>query len=215
LYNKAYEKISEDGLSLALAVVAFGAQAQTQTQLNKDLADLRAWMSRKANQADSVTQAEWPNLSREFKARTASLDRNVNRLSAESKQEYSSLKGKYQEWEKRNETRKAVDLDGQELERWERDLTGTTHIAKIKAAALRDAFNRLLTYTREHRRTWSLRDWDYAEFVFGELNTRKSEVLDNLDNSDKIKIAALQVEFATLQKSREAKDAYETMREQR
>jgi len=206
-------KLTKWVLTLLLLSLSWTAQAQASSQLEQDLTALRAWMQQKASQADETIRAEWPTVKQEFKELSYTLDRNTKKLSDSSRAEYNSIKQRYQQWEERNETRKAVDLEGPELARWERAMTGTTQIAKIKPARLRDAYLQLLTYTREQRRNWSLRDWDYAEFVFGELNTRKAEVLDYLHNSDKIKIAALQVEFATLKKSREAKDMYHDMRE--
>jgi preprotein translocase subunit SecD len=192
-----------------------GVQAQTKSQLEQDMDNLRSWMRKKSVQADSVTRAEWPTIKQEFKSLTSSLDKNTQKLSDESKAEYSEYKSRYGEWEERNEIRKAVNLEGQELERWEKQMTGTTRIANIRPQDLREAYIRLTDYTRTYRRNWNLRDWDYAEFVFGELNSRKAEVLDKLNNGDKIKIAALQVEFATLKKSREAQELYQDMREKR
>ncbi|WP_242916560.1 hypothetical protein [Pontibacter liquoris] len=202
-------------LTLLLAGFTFGAQAQSQSQVEKDLNDFRAWMRQKSGMADSTIRAEWPTVKKEYKEKTYTLDQNTKKLSDSSRAEYATMKQRYQEWEERNETRKAVDLEGRELDRWELEMTGSAQINRIKPAGLRDAFVQALDYTRVNRRNWTLRDWDYAEFVIGELNTRKAEVLDRLNNGDKIKIAALQVEFATLKKGREAKDAYNNMREQR
>lgn len=199
-------------LPLCLVLLSTGFAA-AQSQLERDLADLRAWMQRRSSQADSVIRQEWPSVKQEFKELTYSLDRNTKKMPAKSQEEYQGIKQQYQEWEDRNE-RTSVSLDGDKLAQWERKMTGTTQISRVKPVHLRDAYTRLLEYTREQRRDWSLRDWEYAEFVFGELNTRKAEVLDLLSGGDKIKIAALQVEFATLKKGREAKDAYEHMREE-
>lgn len=207
--------ITTCALTVALAFFAVGAQAQTQSQLEKDLAAFRSWMQSKANLADSTIRNEWPNVKREYRELTYSLDQNTRKMSDKSRDEYGQMKSKYKDWEERHETRKAVNLEKRVLERWEKTMTGTTRIASIKPALLRDAFVLALDVTREHRRTWDARDWEYAEFVVGELNTRKTEVLDQLNNSDKIKIAALQVEFATLKKSKEAKDKYQEMREER
>lgn len=201
-------------LALLFTGTILGTQAQNKSQLEQDLTDLRTWMRKKSAQADSVTRAEWPHIKQEFKTLTSGLEKNSEKLSAESKEEYGELKSKYNEWEERNEA-ETVNLDGRELERWENVLTGTTRIASIKPKDMRDAFIRMTDYTRANRRNWSLRDWEYAEFVFGELNSRKAEVLDELNNSDKIKIAALQVEIATLKKSREAQEKYNEMREKR
>lgn len=195
----------------ALLLVCGTGLAQAQSQLEQDLSELRAWMQRRSAQADSAIVAEWPTVKKEFEELTYSLDRNTQKLSAKSREEYGDYKRRYEDWKAYSES-ELVNLDGRELERWERELTGTTQINKIKPVHLRDAFTNALEYTREHRRNWSLRDWEYAEFVLGELNTRKQNVLDLLSTGDKIKIAALQVEFATLQKSREAKDAYENRR---
>ena len=201
-------------LVVAFSVIAFGAQAQAPTQLEKDLAAFRSWMQNKANLADSTIRREWPTVKKEYRQLTYSLDQNTRKMSDKSREEYGEMKSQYKEWEERNETRKPVDLEREKLEHWEKSMTGTTRIASIKPANLREAFELALTVTREHRRSWSLSDWEYAEFVVGELNTRKTEVLDKLNNGDKIKIAALQVEFATLKKSREAKDRYQERRDE-
>ncbi|MBB6610955.1 hypothetical protein H7F15_07900 [Pontibacter sp. Tf4] len=201
-------------MAALLAGTIGSVQAQTTSQLEQDLQDLRTWMRKKSAQADSVTRAEWPTIKQEFRSLTSGLDRNKEKLSAEDKEEYNALKSRYNAWEERNEA-ESVNLNGRELERWEQLMTGTTRIGAIKPAGMRNAYIRLTDYTRAHRRNWSLRDWEYAEFVFGELNSRKAEVLDNLSNSDKIKIAALQVEFATLKKSRDAQEKYNDMREKR
>lgn len=198
--------------TLLFTLTIVGVQAQSNSQLERDLDNLRTWMRKKSTQADSVTRAEWPYIKQEFKRLTTSLDKNSEKLSEESKEEYRELKSEYNTWQERNEA-ETVNLDGRELERWERAMTGTTNIAAIKPAQLRNAFTRMTEFTREHRRNWSLRDWEYAEFVFGELNSRKAEVLDQLNNGDKIKIAALQVEMATLKKSRDAQEKYKEMRE--
>ena len=206
--------VTKWALAFAFTGFCFGAQAQTQSQLEKDLAAFRSWMQQKASLADSTIRQEWPTVKREYRELTYSLDQNTRKMSDKTREEYGQMKTQYKEWEERNETRKAVSLDRDELEHWEKIMTGTTRIASIKPAHLREAFVLALDVTREHRRSWDARDWEYAEFVVGELNTRKTEVLDKLNNGDKIKIAALQVEFATLKKSKEAKDRYQEMREE-
>ncbi|AKD02037.1 hypothetical protein POKO110462_18955 [Pontibacter korlensis] len=200
-------------LVAAMAFITINV-AQAQSQLERDLADLRTWMQKRSSQADSTISAEWPTVKKEFKELTYSLDSNTKKLSEKSRAEYSEYKQRYQEWEARHES-ELVNLDGRELERWEREMTGTIQISKIKPVHLRDAFVRALDYTREYRQNWSPDQWAYAEFVVGELNSRKQEVLDLLNTGDKIKIAALQVEFVTLKKSREAKDAYDDRKKER
>ncbi len=200
-------------LLLLLTCFTFGAQAQA--QLKQDLDNLRTWMREKTNLADSTIRAEWPTVKKEYKEKTAAIDQNATDLSDSSKAEYAGMKQRYQQWEAENETRKEGELDSRELERWERQMTGTANIHRIKPANLRDSYVQSLEYTRQQRRDWSLRDWDYADFVMGELNTRKTKVTDRLSNSDKIKITALQLEFNTLKKSREAKDAYNNARDKK
>ncbi|TPE43533.1 hypothetical protein [Pontibacter mangrovi] len=201
-------------LLAALFVLVTAGMAEAQSQLEKDLADLRTWMQQRSAQADSTLAAEWPTIKKEYEELTYSLDHNTKKLSEQSRSEYNGYKQRYQAWEERHEA-ELVNLDKEELERWERQMAGTAQIGKIKPVHLRDAFTRSLEYTRVNRQEWSLRDWAYAEFVSGELNARKQEVLDLLSTGDKIKIAALQVEFATLQKSRQAKDAYEERKKER
>ncbi len=196
---------------LVLSAVAFG-NVQAQSQVEQDLAEFRAWMQRRSSQADSTIRQEWPNVKQEYRELTYGLNRNSQKLSESSRKEYASMKQDYKAWEVRNES-ESVDLDRDELERWEKQLAGTTHIGRLKPFKMRDAYVQTLEQTRERRREWSLRDWEYAEFVFGELNSRRAELQDQLSSGDKIKIAALQVEFASLKKGREARDAYDNMRE--
>lgn len=206
------------GLRILVAgfvMMLFGLNAQAQSQWEKDLESLRAWMNKKALQADSVTRAEWPAIKESFKAQTAGLDRNSASMSQESKAEYIELKSQYKVLEGKHEEQYGQPLNRDVAIKWEKELAGRTNLRSIKPAELRNVFAYFMEGVRGQRTAWSLRDWDYAEHVYLELSNRKQVVLDKLGNGDKIKIAALQVEFNALRKSRDAKDKYEEMREQR
>lgn len=198
---------------LCLATVSFGVQAQS--QLEQDLADLRSWLNRKANQGDSLTRAEWPAIKREYNVRTENLDRRVNQFSEKSKEEYKELKAQYRAWEEEREGSYGQPLNREEATKWELELAGRTDLKQLKANQMRDVWVKFMDEVRAKRTNWSLRDWDYAEHVYRELSDRKQEVLDNMSSGDKIKVAALQVEFNTLRKSRDAKDKFQQMRENR
>jgi len=199
-------------LTVFAGLVFFSLQAQAQSQFEKDLKSLREWMSRKATQADSITRAEWPAIKENFRAKTASLDRNTDEMSEENKREYGELKSQYKSMESKHESQPGQPLNREEAKRWEKELAGRTNLRNIKADELRDVFSYFLEGVRGQRANWSLRDWEYAEHVYLELSNRKQAVLDKLNNGDKIKIAALQVEFNALRKGRDAKDKYEEMR---
>jgi hypothetical protein len=209
------KKITQGTLLLLLSLMAFGVQAQSKSKLEQDLENLRHWMNRKATEGDSITRAEWPAVKEEFKVRSKSLEQDSNKLTDQSKQEYGELKSRYSQWEAQNEERLGQPLDRETAASWERNLTGTRNIRNLKAGQMRDAYIRFMDSVRAQRSNWSLRDWDYAEHVYLVLNDRRQQVLGNMTNSDKIKVAALQVEFNTLRKSRDAKDMYNNMREQR
>lgn len=198
---------------LMLVLITFNVQAQS--QLEKDLDSFRAWMSKKASQADSITRAEWPAIKESFKTKTASLDRKSESMTQESKEEYNDLKSQYKAMEEKHEEQYGQPLKREEAIRWEKELAGRNNLRRIKAADLRDVFVYFIEGVRGQRHTWSLRDWDYAEHVYLELSNRKQAVLDKLSNGDKIRIAALQVEFNTLRKSRDVKDKYEELRDKR
>ena len=209
------KKIIKGALLLLLVMTALGAQAQSKSKLEQDLEDLRNWMNRKASQGDSITRAEWPAVKQEFRARTQGLEQGTSKMTDQSKQEYGELKSRYRRWEAQNEERQGQPLDRETATAWERKLVGNTNISRLRAEQMRDTFTRFMEAVRAQRSGWSLRDWDYAEHVYLALNDRKQEVLDKMTNGDKLKVAALQVEFNTLRKSRDAKDMYENMREQR
>ncbi|MHC2991022.1 hypothetical protein OB13_05280 [Pontibacter sp. HJ8] len=209
------KKITQVTLILLFSLLTFGVQAQSKSKLEQDLEDLRNWMNRKATEGDSITRAEWPAVKEEFKVRSKNLEQGSNKLTDQSKQEYGELKNRYSQWEAQNEERQGQPLDRETAARWERNLTGTGNIRNLKAGQMRDTYIRFMDSVRAQRTNWSLRDWDYAEHVYLVLNDRRQQVLANMNNSDKIKVAALQVEFNTLRKSRDAKDMYNNMREQR
>ncbi|PKV63290.1 DUF6565 domain-containing protein [Pontibacter ramchanderi] len=200
---------------LAMTLGTLGAQAQTRSKLEQDLEDFRNWMNKRVNQGDSITRAEWPTVKQEFRARTQRLDRSSGQMNEASKQEYGELKSQYQEWEAENDERYGQPLSRETAANWERRLAGTSNIGQLRASQIRGVYIRFMENVRAQRTNWSLRDWDYAEHVYLQLNDRKQQVLSQMNNSDKMKVAALQVEFNTLRKSRDAKDRYNQMREQR
>lgn len=193
-------------LTLLLATFTFGVQAQGQSKLERDLEEFRSWMNHKLSQADSVTKAEWPSIKQEFQERTAGLDKNSNNMSAASKKEYGEVKNKYKTLEDQNEETYGQPLNRELARRWEMELTGVSTINSIRPVELRDTFIYFMEQVRDRRDSWTLRDWDYAEHVYLELSNRKQVVLDKMTNADKIKVAALQVEFNTLRKSRTVRD---------
>ncbi len=196
---------------IALVLLTCNAYAQSQTE--KDLENLRTWMKKKAAQGDSLTKAEWPAIRGNFRTKSANLDRSSGNMSLESKEDYNELKTQYKTMEAKHGEQYGEPLNREEAERWKKELTGRTNLKRIKADELRDIYVYFLEGVRGQRAQWSLRDWEYAEHVYLELNNRKQAVLDKLSNSDKLKIAALQVEFNALRKSRDAKDKYEEMRD--
>ncbi|WP_114782469.1 hypothetical protein [Botryobacter ruber] len=202
-------------LTMLLATLAVGVQAQEKSKLEKDLASLRDWMSRKAGQADSITRAEWPVIKREFREMTASLDRNSNSMTETDKQEYGQLKSKYQTWEEKTEGSYGEPLNRDEARRWEIDLVGTSAISSVTAEEMRETFTYFMEQVRISRGLWNLRDWDYAEHVYLQLSDRKQQVLDKMTNGDKIKVAALQVEFNTLRKSHDVREKLESKKEKK
>lgn len=196
-------------ISVLMLILLCVFSVQAQSQIEKDLESLKTWMNKKAAQADSLTKAEWPAIKEGFRSRTTNLDRSSGQLSNESEQEYAHLKATYKVMEQKHEEQYGQPLNRQEAVKWEKELAGRTNLRNIKPADLRHVFIYFMEGVRGQRATWSLRDWDYAEHVYLELSNRKQAVLDNLGTSDKIKIAALQVEFNTLRKSRDARDKYE------
>jgi hypothetical protein len=186
---------------------------QAQTQLEKDFESFRNWINKKASQADSTTKAEWPDIKNKFSTKTATLDRNTTSMSPESKDEYDQLKSRFKTMEAKHDGQFGDPLNREEAAKWEKELTGKSSLKKIKADDLRVVYLYFIANVREQRAQWSLRDWEYAEHVYLELGNRKQAVLDKLSNSDKIRIAAMQVEFNTLRKSRDAKDKLNEMRE--
>ncbi|MBX0335261.1 hypothetical protein K3G39_18660 [Pontibacter sp. HSC-14F20] len=209
------KKLFVAALMLWMVLSTLGVQAQTKSKLEQDLEDFRNWMNKRVSQGDSITRAEWPAVKQEFRTRTQRIDRNSSQLNEASRQEYGQLKSQYQEWEAEKEERYGQPLSRETATTWERRLTGTNKIGQLKASQMRGTFVRFMENVRAQRTDWSLRDWDYAEHVYLQLNDRKQQVLSQMNNSDKMKVAALQVEFNTLRKSRDAKDRYNQMREQR
>ncbi|SIR24629.1 hypothetical protein [Pontibacter lucknowensis] len=177
------------------------------------LESLRGWMNEKVERGDTAIQREMPEIKEDFRRRTAEIEQNLDSLSADSKAEYARLKERYERWENRQERRLNTPLDRSELDQWEEQLLREfNNIENIAPQDMREAYLTFMGVVRAKRRNWTQHDWDYVDNVYGQLNQRRRQVENQISNSDKLKIRALQAEYLTLEG---AADAQSTMRNMR
>jgi hypothetical protein len=107
-----------------------------------------------------------------------------------------------------NHARRAVPLDASRQKRVDQELLGSyaTKVSGLTPATIGEAYGQLLRATRVHRRTWQLRDWDYAQATYQRLNAQLARVRLDLPAREEVRIRAWQAEFTALRAGRTAKD---------
>ncbi len=178
------------------------------------LEDLRGWMNEKASSGDSAIRSDWPEVKEKFKQRTAELDKNMDSLSAKSKQEYNELKTRYQSWEAREERRQKTPLSQQNVTKWQSQLLGEyKDLNKITPNNIREAYLTFMGVVRAKRQNWTQSDWDYVDHVYGKLNDRRGQIEDQISTADNLKIRTLQGEYLTLEGAADTKSMMQHVRE--
>lgn len=199
-------------LLLVLCAGTLSGYAQKE-KAEQDLAELRTWVDNQLNKAGDATREERAQLKENFDQLSTKVEKGADMLSESSKQELGELKAKYNQWDAKQQEQATLDLDKEEVRRWDAQLLGTyQNIRSIKGTQMRDAYLTFITNVREKRRNWSLEGWAYAEDVLDRLDDQKSRVNASLSTSDQIKITALQAEFSTLNASKNVKELYEEMK---
>ncbi|MFD2245497.1 hypothetical protein [Pontibacter ruber] len=169
------------------------------------LEELRGWMNEKSGSADTAIRRDWPEVKEKFRQRTAELDEDIDSLSAESKEEYNQLKSRYQRWEERQERRQQTPLDKAKLTQWQEQLLREyKDINKISPQNIREAYLTFMGVVRAKRQKWTQSDWDYVDYVYGQLNQRRGEIEGQIASGDNLKIRSLQAEYLTLEGSADA-----------
>ena len=169
------------------------------------LEELRGWMNEKSGSADTAIRRDWPEVKKKIRLRTAELDKNVDSLSAESREEYNQLKERYQRWEEREERRQQTPLDKTKLTKWQEQLLREyKDNDKITPQNIREAYLTFMGVVRAKRQNWTQSDWDYVDHVYGLLNQRRGEIEGQIASNDNLKIRTLQAEYLTLEGSADA-----------
>lgn len=165
-----------------------------------ELEEFRAWLNQQTNKADTAIRREWPAVREELRERNARLEQRFDSLSTESKEEYLELQKRYERWEERQERRQERPLAPATLSQWRgRLLEEYENLDKVQPENIREAYLTFMGEVRTNRRNWTQDDWDYVDYVYGQLNQRRREIEGQLRTADKLKIRTLQAEYLTLE----------------
>ncbi|GAA4390945.1 hypothetical protein [Hymenobacter koreensis] len=106
-------------------------------------------------------------------------------------------------------------LDDAATKAFNQELLGTSaEVEQLTAQTIEPAYTQLLRNTRDKRRTWTQRDWDYATAVFRRLNDRYRAVRLDLPARNELRIKALQAEFTALETGRDLNDLRDAVRDE-
>ncbi len=165
-----------------------------------ELEEFRAWLNQQTDKADTAIRREWPSVREELRERNARLEQKFDSLSAESKEEFRELQSRYERWEERQERRQEQPLAPATLSQWQdRLLEEYKNLDKVQPENIREAYLTFMGEVRTNRRNWTQDDWDYVDYVYGQLNQRRREIEGQLRTADKLKIRTLQAEYLTLE----------------
>ncbi|AYA37807.1 hypothetical protein D3Y59_12575 [Hymenobacter oligotrophus] len=113
-----------------------------------------------------------------------------------------------------SKTRSRQPLDNSAASQFTEELLGSyANIGQLTVPELVPAYTQLLRQTRDKRRTWTQRDWDYATAVFRQLNDQYRALRLDLPANQEFRIKALQTEFTALEAGRDIKDLREAVRD--
>jgi cytochrome c oxidase assembly factor CtaG len=89
----------------------------------------------------------------------------------------------------------------------QKELLGTySDLSTITPTNVAAAYTQFMRQVRAKRRTWTQRDWDYADAIFKRLNERRRAIYLDVRASDDVRVKALQAEYLTLENGRDVKD---------
>lgn len=189
-------------------------ESATLNQAEQDLVELRNWMGNKFDQAAAATADERAELRREFNDLSARVERGVDNLAEESKEEYKELRARFDEWETEQARREEEErqnqsaLDPNREREWTSQLMGSSFesINSISADQIDEAYVSFMENVRDKRSNWSDSEWEYAQAVLDRLKERKHQLGSSLSTEDRLKVEALEVEFGTLKTASDVKE---------
>jgi hypothetical protein len=103
--------------------------------------------------------------------------------------------------------RKNQPLDAAAERNFKNELLGTyADLRTITPTNVAAAYTQFLRQVRAKRRTWTPRDWDYADAIFKRLNERRRAIYLDVRAADDVRVKALQAEYLALENGRDVKD---------
>lgn len=187
--------------------------ARTGESAEEELEDFREWLNRQAEKGDTAIRREWPEVKEELRRRNAELERDFDSLSTKSQAEYRRLQDRYRQWEERQERRMQQPLDEKRVAQWRQQLLREyAQIDQLEASQMREAYLTFMGSVRTKRRSWTMQDWDYVDYVYGQLNQRRRQLEEQIRTADNLKIRSLQAEYLALEGSADTQDMVENLK---
>ena len=178
--------------------------------VDEKVEELRGWLNKKAGSADTSIRENWPETREKLRDINADIERNFDSLSAEGKEEYRQLKGRYENWEQEEARRQQQPLKPQEIATWKDQLLREhKNIEAITPQTIREAYMTFMGSVRTKQRSYSQSDWDYVDHVYSSLNQRRRQIEGQMSAGDKLKIRALQAEYLTLEGAADTRNIVE------
>ncbi|WP_324674456.1 hypothetical protein [Hymenobacter sp. GOD-10R] len=110
--------------------------------------------------------------------------------------------------------RKAQPLNAAAEATFTQELLGTyADLSTVTPDNVSAAYTQFMRQVRAKRRTWTQRDWDYADAVFERLNKQRRAIRLDVRASDDLRVKALQAEYLALENGRDVKDIREAIRD--
>ena len=205
------------GLAIALFTGCNASrESATIEQAEQDLVELRNWIGNKLDRAATATADERAVLRSEFNELTARIDRGVDNLAEESKEEYKELRNRFNEWdteqarleEERQNQQNQSAMDPAREREWTIQLMGTSfeNINNVPADQIDEAYVAFMQSVRDKDGNWGDTEWQYAQAVLDRLKERKHQLGSALSTEDRLKVEALEAEFGTRKAASDVKE---------
>ena len=117
------------------------------------------------------------------------------------------------EYNREARARKSQPLNAAAEATFTSELLGTyADLNTITPDNVAEAYTQFMRQVRAKRRTWTQRDWDYADAIFKRLNERRRAIRLDVRASDDVRVKALQAEYLALENGRDVKDIGEAIK---
>ena len=159
--------------------------------------DYRKYVTTKVDSADRYFDREWDELERDYEAKKANVDRDIDKLDDKTKAEYRELDDRWNKFKAEyQDHRTQKDMETFRSKLLPADVSND--FSNVGPDRLLAVYTYFVDYVDNHKDEFTREQWDQIELLYERLDTHKNEVEKNLPSGDNGKIATQKLRYAAI-----------------